>query len=138
MIVKNTKGKFGSTQSYSINNESRLEGDELQIRSQVTAMPKQLPKPFQFLILRILSLTAFRFLRFREWVKQRLVRMLITKCVNWPVTNTRQIKLGYDLTIEDQLQPHHGYEQQLGIKQFVPIHMASQGYWQFQDEEAAP
>jgi hypothetical protein len=73
----------------------------------------------------------------RELVKQLLVRLLITGSQRWPIRNTRRINLGPDLTIQDECPLPAGYEQMNNPGPFVAIHMASQGYWQIQDEEIA-
>ena len=97
-------------------------------------MPKQLPKPWQFIVLRILSLTLFKFVFSREIVKKLLVKLLITRQKKWPIKNTRRIYLGENLSIKDELDKNPNYKIIDKIKVFVPIHMASQGYWQIQDE----
>ena len=98
-------------------------------------MPKQLPGPLQFMVLRLMSLTAFRFVWLREWIKRRLVNLLITSRTHWPVRNQRCITFGETLKIEDTIDLPSGYQQVANPGAFVPIHMASQGYWQCQDEE---
>jgi hypothetical protein len=133
VVVKSRNGEFGSSHG-----SSRAEHDRsanvITIASEIVPMPKQLPKPWQFMLLRLMGLTVFRFPAFREWVKRRLVRLLITGGKSWPVGSRRTIKLGRDLEVQDHLSRHSGYEILHGISSFVPIHMASQGYWQLQDE----
>lgn len=133
-IVKNRKGILGSNQTSGqvVFNDKQ---DLLTIISPILPMPKKLPKPWQFLILRLFSLTIFRSIRFREKVKQMLVKKLIKGTNNWPLKNVREIKLGRELSISDSLEDKKGYELLTKIKFFIPIHMASQGYWQIQDEE---
>ena len=53
----------------------------------------------------------------------------------WPVKNMRKIKLGENLNCSDQINPAKDYKLIKKHKMFVSIHMASQGYWQIQDEE---
>ena len=130
-----SKGRYGSSQAHEPHNRVTQQGDQLDITASITAMPKQLPGPFQLMVLRALCLTAFRFAPLREWIKQQLVRMLITRRHHWPVTNRRNIKLGEALKIEDQTDLKPGYRVVKLAGAFVPIHMASQGYWQIQDEE---
>lgn len=134
VVVKDPKGRLGSTQGYSPNNSVKIDGDRVEIGANVTAMTKQLPGSAQFLILRLLSLTLFRIGPLREWIKRLLVHFLITRRHVWPVTNTRSIHLGRDLTVRDSPTLAVGYRLQPNPGLFVPIHMASQGYWQFQDE----
>lgn len=134
VVVCDANGHFGSSQSYDQNNRVHQQGDQLEVTATITAMPKQLPGPIQFMILRGLCLTAFRFAPLREWIKQRLVKMLITRRHHWPVYNHRSITLGESLKIVDQTDLRSGYRVIQNAGGFVPIHMASQGYWQIQDE----
>jgi hypothetical protein len=134
VVLRDSKGRYGSTQGYDPNNIVNEQNNQLEINAPVAAMPKQLPGPMQFIILRVLSLTAFRFVRLREWIKCRLVSLLITRRTVWPVRNQRTITLGEVLKIEDKFDLPPGYQQVTNPGVFVPIHMASQGYWQRQDE----
>ena len=97
-------------------------------------MNKKKPNPFHFVLLRVFSLTIFRSTILREWFKKYLVNMLITKRKFWSVENKRSIQLGADLKIDDEINKNHGYKILNNASIFVPIHMASQGYWQVQDE----
>jgi hypothetical protein len=45
--------------------------------------------------------------------------------------------LGHDLVVEDDPTLPDRYTMLDGVNKFVPIHMASQGYWQTQDEEVS-
>ena len=98
-------------------------------------MNKRLPSPANFLLLRLLCCTVFRIRSLREWTKRMLVRLLITGKNTWPIENTREILLGEELAINDATILPEGYERVTIPGPFVAIHMASQGYWQIQDEE---
>ena len=135
IVIRNSRGQFGSTQGYNTKNNLVTSKEMLQITAQVTAMPKKLPSPQQFLLIRLLGMTAFRSRTFREWIKRLLVKLLITRKNPWPVTNHRQIRLGLNLSIQDRIISAPGYHHEEDIHYFVPIHMASQGYWQMQDEQ---
>ncbi len=135
VVVRDTQGRYASSQAYDQHNGVQQQGDQLEITSQITAMPKQLPGPLQFLLLRLLCLTAFRFVALREWIKRRLVNMLITRRQRLPVNNLRTIRLGEALTVEDKTYLPACYQRVENVGAFVPIHMASQGYWQIQDEQ---
>jgi hypothetical protein len=56
----------------------------------------------------------------------------------WPVRNVRRIRLGPDLEISDDTRLSPGYTAVAEPGAFVAIHMASQGYWQRQDEDPLP
>ncbi len=133
IVVKNSKGKLGCNHSNVKLNEVDID-NEIIISSKIVSMPKQLPKPWQFILLRILSLTLFRSVFLREIIKKLLVRLLITNQKKWPIESTRRIYLGENLYIKDELDENSNYQIINKIKVFVPIHMASQGYWQVQDE----
>jgi hypothetical protein len=135
MVVTNPRGKLGSTQAYSVENSVRMRENTVVIRAPITPMPKRLPDTIDFLLLRIFCMTLFRISMIREWFKQRLVHLLIARHKNWPAYNVREVKLGFELTILDKLEAPAGYTVMPNPGSFVPIHMASQGYWQRQDEE---
>ena len=135
VVIKNPTNKLGSSQ-YAGNHEVRYGSDnKLSVTTKIAAMPKTSPTTFQFLFLRLLSITLFRFAVVREWFKQRLVKFLMTSQKIWPLTNVRTICLGEDLQFEDEIDMPDGYSKVENVQNFVPIHMASQGYWQIQDEE---
>jgi hypothetical protein len=136
VVVRDASGRLGSSQAFSKDNRVTLESDLLTVEAVISPMPKQLPTPLKFLLLRLLCLTLFRLRPLREWVKRMLVRLLITRRQLWPVRNIRQICLGPRLTVSDQLIAVPGYQAIPDPGPFVAIHMASQGYWQLQDEEA--
>lgn len=137
VIVRNAKGNLGSSQGFGPV-ESKDDEEELLIIANILPMPKRSPEPWQFIIIRLMCVTVFRFPMMREWVKQALVRHLITGGVSWPLKNRRIIKYGKNLSILDSTDIKLGYEIVNGIHDFVPIHMASQGYWQRQDEYYDP
>ena len=109
----------------------------LTIAASIVPMPKQRPGPWQFLVLRLLCVTIFHFPMLRERIKQILVRLLITGSAPWPLKNRRTLRLGKGLAIRDETELRPGYEVVQAVHDFVPIHMASQGYWQLQDEDTA-
>jgi len=135
IVIRNTKGLLGSTQSYSKKNIVNLNGQNIEIFTNVTAMPKRLPNTQNFLIIRFLTLTILKLPFFREWIKRLLVNMLITRKCIWPIRNKRHIKLGYKIYVKDNLILKKNYKRVNLSKNFISIHMASQGYWQIQDED---
>lgn len=136
IVVRHISGRLGSTQGMAKIQTEKSEG-LMTVLAPIMPMPKNKPGPWQFLALRFLCMTLFRSYRVREWVKQALVRMLITGGKPWPIDNKRTIRLGKNLEVIDETRLLPGYEIVQGINAFVPIHMASQGYWQRQDEEIA-
>jgi len=134
VVVRNANGKLGSSQGPSQVQLKEAEG-ALTIVASILPMPKRHPSPWQFLVLRLLCVTIFHFPMLREWVKQILVRLLVTGGAPWPLKNRRTLRLGKDLEIQDETELRPGYEVVEAVHNFVPIHMASQGYWQRQDED---
>ena len=135
VVIKSRNGNLGSNHFYDPNQSVSLADDCLVIRNQIAQMPKKLPTLSKFLILRILCLLVFRFSNIREIIKVLLVKYLITKPKLWALWNVRKIQLGNNLKITDQCTLNSGYTKiDLTSNAFVPFHMASQGYWQIQDE----
>jgi hypothetical protein len=137
VVVRNPAGRLGSTQTLAADNRVHLDGEFLVVAAPIRPMPKRLPTPAGFLVLRLLCLSVFRARSLREWVKRRLVKMLIAGQRTWPASNLRRIRLGPELTISDDTTLARGYACVEAPGEFVSIHMASQGYWQVQDEAGA-
>lgn len=135
VVVRRADGIMGSTQGYCPDNKVVIHDREVSVQAVISRMPKRLPRPWQFLVLRLLCLTLFRMQPVRERVKRLMVRMLITDRKKWPVKNRRLIRLGEHLSVVDRLDVHSEYEKADAGAAFISVHMASQGYWQIQDEE---
>lgn len=135
LIAKNTQEEYYSTQVYEKKNSCHLDGDQITVEAGLFRMQKKIPQPWQFWILRFLNMTVMRIHFLAEMIKKLLVYMLITGKHASRYRNKRQIHLGVDLKIEDQVEPQSPELKtvnQHGI--FYAIHMASQGYWQKQDD----
>lgn len=133
VITKNNE-KYGSALqgsyvSFSNNNKT------IEINSKIGRMSKSLPLPWQFLLIRIMSISFFKSYFFREFFKKLLVKFLIKEKKPWPVQNTRIINLGKSLVFKDKLSLKKPYKIVKNLNYFVPFHMASKGYWQNQDEK---
>ena len=73
---------------------------------------------------------------FRGLIKRILVRMLITGKKSLPLVNRREILLGRELSVTDTWEGEaEGFTRIEYSRAFGAIHMASQGYWQSQDDE---
>lgn len=134
VLVRSPNGLLGSSQFYDHEQQVSIKDDRILIRHRISLMPKRLTTPFKFLILRTLCFSFFRFYNFRESVKKFLVKYLISKPKLWPIWNEREIILGEDLEIVDCCKLKKRYQKISLNEDFVSIHMASQGYWQIQDE----
>lgn len=137
-VLQNTRnGRLYSSQTDHHMNNATIEGETLEVRAAVLPMAKRAPTPFQFVILRLMSLTVFRSSAVRETIKRLLVKLLISGTKRSAGVVTRRITLGEDLRVEDRLDvqsKHLSRIDQPTKRVFVPYHMASQGYWQIQDE----
>lgn len=136
IIVQNQKEKFGSTHVYSEQIKFNfIDNKKIEIIAPLYLMPKKLPSVIDFILLRIMSLTIFNITIIKEWIKSFLVHFLITKKSKLNLNNKRIIDLGSDLTFSDSLSNNRKFKIRKDINYFIPIHMASQGYWQIQDEQ---
>ncbi len=137
LVVRDRAGRLYSTQAHQADNTVEIDGDVVRVRARLTALKRPLPTPMRFSALRLLSETAMRSRWIREKVKRALVAYLITGKTRIAAWNRRTIRLGEGLQIDDRLEGRA-----LGLTRvplgdsFSAIHMASQGYWQRQDEAA--
>jgi len=136
VVIRSPSGTLGSNHFFDQNQTLTINENRVLIKHRISAMPKKLTSPLKFLVLRIFCFTVFRSSRIREFTKRLLVKYLITKPKPWPIWNEREILLGENLKIIDQCDLKVGYNKLVVKDPFVPIHMASQGYWQIQDEKA--
>jgi len=136
VVIRSPSGTLGSNHFFDQNQTLTINENRVLIKHRISAMPKKLTSPLKFLVLRIFCFTVFRSSRIREFTKRLLVKYLITKPKPWPIWNVREILLGENLKIIDQCDLKVGYNKLVVKDPFVPIHMASQGYWQIQDEKA--
>ena len=135
VAARSPRGTLFSTQAYQRDNVLDVEGDTLTVTAALVAMRQALPSPFQFVVLRLLACTVMRWRRFGDWVKKALVRKLITGRTVAPVRNRRTIRLGDDFAIADEWHGDaKGFTRVACEAPFRSIHMASQGYWQRQDD----
>lgn len=136
VVIAKNNGKYGSALQGSsvrfLNNNKTIE-----INSKIGRMSKSLPLPWQFLFIRIMSISFFKSYFFREFFKKLLVKFLIKEKKPWPVLNRRTINLGKFLVFNDQISLKKSYKIIKNLNYFVPIHMASKGYWQNQDEKTS-
>ena len=134
-VAMDSSGRLFSTQAYQPANGVRLESGKVEITAPFAAMHRDQPGPLGFLLLRMLCLTAMRVPAFRSWIKRSLVRRLITGVRLSNVRNRRSIRLGPDLEIRDEWAGASGNMERIEKPgSFSAIHMASQGYWQIQDD----
>ena len=134
VVVRDRRGRLGSSQAMDAGNGSHVDGEQIVVEAHLRPMSRRRPTPAEFVLLRLLCLTVMRWRVFREWLKRQLVRMLIAPHQPWRGGVTRRIGLGPNLTIHDEVSLPPGCDRVDSPGAFVSLHMASQGYWQLQDE----
>lgn len=128
-------GTWATTQYLEpVGNLVKVGSNEVSIVKRLAVCNHRMPNVSNFLILRILSVTFFRSDRVRRWVKTRIIRSLNTPKISSTLTNVRKIRFGFNLMIDDRLTGCSEVQSILSERPFSPLHMASQGYWQIQDE----
>lgn len=130
-IFKNGTDKCFTTQVFNINNNAQFDGSNFIVESGIS--PVNVPKftPLKMIILRCLNITLMRNLRFREWIKKVLVKLLLTGTNRKVGSNKRSIKIGAELTVKDATSINsEKYRPQTQITNFNIMRMASKGYWQ--------
>lgn len=136
VVVEGRDGLKGSSQA--IQKDARITEEESQLTIEADLLPilRRRAAPIPLLGLRVLSMTIMRWSLIREWIKQLMAWLLITRVGARMGTNRRCIQLGPKVAIKDETRCEAGFEVVADAESFVAIHMASQGYWQVQDEEA--
>lgn len=135
VLARARNGTWYASQSYQHSPTCSVDGDRITVTAPMVRVNRQLPGPFQFAVLRVLSLTVMRSIVLGNLIKQTLVKMLITGACQSGASNRRTIVLGPDLTISDVLEGDHRGLERVTQAEFSAIHMASQGYWQLSDEQ---
>lgn len=136
VVAKSAEGKLYSTQAFQPGNAVDLQDDIVVVKSGLTAMQQRLPTPVDFIVLRFLNVTVMRCSVMRDWVKKALVRLLITGKSPALAFNRRTIRWSPEFSIVDEWEGDaEGLARVKDPGVFSAIHMASQGYWQRQDDE---
>jgi hypothetical protein len=134
VVARAADGRLYSTQGYDTANPLVTGAGRVEIRARFSEMRRRVPRPWQFIVLRLLNLTLMRLAPFRQWIKGALVRMLITGGGRLEGANLRVIALGERVSITDRREGTPADLSPLAPAPFSAIHMASQGYWQAQDD----
>jgi len=135
VAVKDKNGNVYSTQAYNSGNEIQFRDDLIEINAPFIKIHREIPTPFQFLLLRFLNNTFMRLEMICSLVKKAIVRLLITGKTLSSIINKRSILLGPKIIITDEWMDDADQFSQVDTdQQFGVIHMASKGYWQRQDD----
>lgn len=134
VAARDRRGRLFTSQALRTDNFACLDGDSFTVEAPLVAAKHELPSPLKFVLLRLLCLTAFRSKLLADLVKRLLVRRLITGQRRSQARNRRTIRLGAALTVDDHLESASELKRLATDLPFHDIHMASQGYWQTQDD----
>jgi len=130
IIIKNKKGKLGTTQHEISNPNFSLNGSTIRLNSTIHEFARELPTPIKFAVIRILAITLFRNQLILKIFKKLIIRKLITNQKDWKTAYEREINLGEVIQIRNKLEMKRGTKIISNAANFSPIHMASRGYWQ--------
>lgn len=135
VVYKDSQGKMYSNQTFQMNNAVSFEKNVVQITAPLIQVQQPLPSAGKFAILRMLSLTLMRNQFLLNTIKKTLVWLLINRKKKSKMTHIRRIQLGNQIIISDETKdlPHPFVKLALDMP-FSVMHMASQGYWQKQDD----
>lgn len=132
---RNCSGEVYTTQALQHDNDISISPDSVEIRATLVRTNHIMPTPFKFLVLRVLNLTLMRNLRLGNVIKKCLAWLLINRQRKSSVANRRTINFQSSISIRDELQGESQDWEKIDISEaFSSIHMASQGYWQRQDD----
>ena len=134
VALRLSTGIIYTNQVYNSKNEYLVNENEITIRSSLYPAAKREFKPYQMIALRVLNITLMRNYYIRELVKKILVKLLITRKDKFIGFVDRKISFNNANDILDEIITDKKYEL-INANRFVPIHMASKGYWQKQDTE---
>ena len=134
VAAESPSGALYSSQAYSPANFYRVFENRLVIKAPLTRLSHPILWPWQMLFIRLLNLTVLRWGVSREWFKKLVVRFLFSPGSRVPIVNVRTIRLGVDFAISDDWEgPFDGWRRLETGRHFSAVRMASQGYWQKQD-----
>lgn len=132
-------GGFVTTQGTGTG-KATASAEEIVVDAPFVQMPRALPSPAQFLVLRPMNLTVMRSVGMGNAVKRALVRLLISGGKPLPLTLRRTVRIDGDgVSISDVVRAPRGTrmrELACGVP-FVGIHMASARYFEHAELSAA-
>jgi hypothetical protein len=134
-VYVDKNNRLFSTQAYQQDNTIKIESDTIEIWATLVRPNQSIPNPSNFIILRLLTLTLMRIPMLGKLIKNMLVWLLINRKRKGKAINHRKVILGKDFKIKDEIVGSEaGWSQKQQSGPFLAIHMASQGYWQKQDD----
>ena len=120
-----------STQFTDRGRRSRYTSETIDVEARFYFMPRAMPTPMKFIVLRLLNLTVFRSLTLGNRLKRFLVALLMTRKRATPLVVRRAIRFGDDRVVVTDIvkadRPVRIDRLESG-RSFRAIHMASAGY----------
>jgi hypothetical protein len=135
IVATDARGRYYSSQSYDTSGRIEVHNGTVSVISGLTEIHNEVPMPWQFVCVRLASITLLRLKLFNQIIKKALVYYLITRKKKCNIYARRDITCGPQLAIRDSL-----LSEESGVSicekstAFSAIHMASQGYWQIGDD----
>ncbi len=136
-VAKSDNGKLlTSFNSKALNIENlKLNGNKIEVNFKLSFINYKYPTPIKFIILRILSLTAFKSLYVGNTIKKFLAGYLIKESKISNIKVERHFILGKNFKVKNKIHKQNKLKVLENNKNFSNMHMASQGYWQISDDE---
>jgi hypothetical protein len=108
-----------------------VEAESVTVEAAFSEMPRTVPTPARFIVLRLLNLTVMRSLAIGNAIKRLLVARLIAPQAPVPLSVVRQFVFRDRIEIRDRFSNAGGLALRWlrGGRPFVSIHMASAGYY---------
>jgi hypothetical protein len=130
-VGQTCSGEYITTQVTDLNRPCRLSENDIHIESAFYLLPRSSPTPASFVLLRLLNLTVMRSIRLGNFIKKRLVRLLITAKRGAPLKLTRTVEFGAEaITVTDRINGRLPLRWIECGRPFVAIHMASARYFE--------
>lgn len=131
-VAEYPDGRRITTQATRADRAATLDGEAIALEAAFVRMPRALPTPVRFGILRLLNLTVMRSIALGNWVKRRLVGLLMSDRGEVPIRLKRRVVVDQGVRIEDRIENPTGIvlHWMTGGRPFTSIHMASAGYSQ--------
>ncbi|MDP1571611.1 MAG: hypothetical protein Q8L86_16575 [Vicinamibacterales bacterium] len=131
-VAEMEDGARASTQATRREQPATVEQERIELTVPFVRMPSALPTPGRFVALRLLNLTLMRSIAAGNWVKRRLVGLLMAGGDEVALTLTRRITFGAEaVEVTDRIESpgNLALRALTGGQPFSSIHMASAGYF---------
>jgi hypothetical protein len=132
-VAETADGVRLTTQATRRERRAAIDGTATTVEVPFVRMPDALPTPGRFILLRILNVTVMRSIAIGNWIKRRLVRLLMRDGGDAPLRLQRRIVVDASgVQIVDRIENPTGLplKWMAGGRPFSGIHMASAGYAQ--------